>query len=329
MIKNIVKDYGKNWKREYKEIYKLVEKHDRIVVFRHIKPDYDALGSQMGLVTFLKDNFPSKDIHFVGDNHVSFSGRLFPESEKLPESYFEKDFLAFVLDVGDVERIADPRFQKAKDIVKIDHHPCKADITEHAILDTSSAAAGELVANLLLNWKGKRMSKEAAKYLYMAIVGDSGRFMHGSTSKLTFNTASHLLETGIDIREIYLSMYEKKLADLKVTAYILNHFSVSPKGVAYYLLPKNVQEELFITSERGKDNVNLFSNIEGINAWCSITEDDDPKEYCWRISIRSKKKDISGVARKWGGGGHAQASGSKIPDLDHLEEFIKDLDDLF
>jgi nanoRNase/pAp phosphatase (c-di-AMP/oligoRNAs hydrolase) len=127
-----------------------------------------------------------------------------------------------------------------------------------------------------------------------------------------------LIQTGISINEIYLKMYEKKIDDLKVTAYILNHFSVSPHGIAYYLLPADVQTDLKITSEQGKDNVNLFANIAGINAWCSITEDPNPKEWCWRISIRSKKVDISPM--KWGGGGddqmgrrrpHAQASGAK------------------
>jgi phosphoesterase RecJ-like protein len=73
----------------------------------------------------------------------------------------------------------------------------------------------------------------------------------------------------------------------------------------------------------------MFSNIKEINAWCSITEDPSPKDPCWRISIRSKEKDISGVAFKWGGGGHAQASGARIDDLSQLDAFIKDLDDLF
>ena len=72
----------------------------------------------------------------------------------------------------------------------------------------------------------------------------------------------------------------------------------------------------------------MFSNIEEIGIWCSISEDNDPKEPCWRISIRSKKLDISKVANKWGGGGHAQASGAKIKDLSELDAFIKDLDDL-
>ncbi|HBS02822.1 MAG TPA: bifunctional oligoribonuclease/PAP phosphatase NrnA, partial [Firmicutes bacterium] len=141
--------------------------------------------------------------------------------------------------------------------------------------------------------------------------------------------AEELLKTGINLSKIYQSMYEKTIQSLKNQAYVLSHFSLTPHGVCYYLLPIEVQEELKITTEQGKENVNLFSNISGINAWCSITQDVDKKEPCWRISIRSKEKDISGVAAKWGGGGHKQASGAKIKDLSELDAFLKDLDDLF
>lgn len=326
-----ITEYAKPYLKEYRKIYKAIERYDRICVFRHMKPDFDAMGTQMGVYQFIKDNFPEKEVHFVGDNHVSFTPRLFPETESLNNEWFRGgNFLAIVVDVGDHERIADPRYKHAKYKIKIDHHPCKAEIAPRAtVCDKEAAAAGEIVANILLNWKGKTLSKEAARWLYIAIVGDSGRFMFGSTSVHTFAVAEELLRTGFDLRETYLTMYEKTIDSLKSQAYVLSHFQVSPHGVAYYILPKNVQDELKITSEQGKENVNMFSNIAGINAWCSITEDCNPKDYCWRISIRSKKEDISPIAFKWGGGGHAQASGAKIANLDELDAFIKDLDDLF
>ena len=45
-----------------------IKRYDRIAIFRHIMPDYDALGSQMGLATWIKDNFPNKEVHVLGDN---------------------------------------------------------------------------------------------------------------------------------------------------------------------------------------------------------------------------------------------------------------------
>ncbi len=332
MMKKLEKEVlelGKRFKRENQTFEKLVRQYDRIAIFRHIMPDYDALGTQLGLYHFIKDNFPNKEVIVVGDNHVTFTPRLFQEMDKVNDSWFDTPFLAIICDVGAKKRIADPRFEKGEKIVVVDHHPKVEDLATFDITDTTKSAAAELMVSLLLNWKGKYVwSKESATNFYIAMVGDNGRFQYSSTNSHTFKIASHLIGCGISLNEIYGAMYLKNIDDLKVTAYILNNFKVSPKGVAYYVLDEKVQQELQITTERGKENVNLFSNIKGINIWCSITQDTDPKEPCWRISIRSREYVINGVATQFGGGGHAQASGAKINTLDELPEFIAALDAL-
>lgn len=328
-VKKIFRDYLKDDIKEVRRIHSAIKRYNRIAIFRHIMPDYDALGCQFGLATWLKDNFPEKEIVVLGDNHVTFTPRLYPETDSLSESWFREPFLAIVLDVNSPSRIADPRYKKAKFKIIIDHHPAEGE--KHAnvqIIKTEAAAAAENILAILLNFKGNYvLSKKAASYFYSAIVGDSGRFQYSSTSKLTFACATECLDAGIEISKIYQQMYLKKIDDLKVTAYILNHFSVSDHGVAYYVLPTNIQEELNITTERGKENVNLFANIEGINAWCSITE--DKKDNCWRVSLRSKEKPINQVAMMFEGGGHAQASGAKLNSIDDLPKLIAELDKLF
>ena len=323
-----IKDFIEPNKKDINRILSAIKRYDRIAVFRHSMPDFDALGTQIGLATWLKDNFPNKEIHVLGDNHVTFTPRLYPEMDRLSEEWFTKPFLAIIVDTANKSRISDPRWKKAKFKIKIDHHPEVEKYGKIQVVRTDACAAAEIVTAILLSFKGNFvMSKEAASYLYSGLAGDSGRFQYSSTSENSFITASLLVAAGIDLSDVYNRMYQKKIDDLKVTAYILNHFNVSEHGIAYYVLDANIQKELNITTERGKENVNLFSNIEGINAWCSITE--DPKDNCWRVSIRSKAKAINGVAAKWEGGGHAQASGAKINSLDQLPAFIDDLDQLF
>ena len=289
-------------------------------------PDFDALGTQFGLATWIKENFPKKDVKILGDNHVTFTPRgLFPETDKVSDSWFD-NFLAIIVDVGDKKRIADPRFEKAKYTIKLDHHPETDKIFNLAITDTSKAAASELVANMLIEFKDYSLSELAANYLYIALVGDSGRFQYSSTSPHTFAIATELLKTGINITKIYALMYEKSVDDLNVTKFILNNYKLSPQGVAYYVLKESDLEELGLTSERGKENVNLFANIKGIKIWCSITE--DVTEPCYRISLRSRDYVINGVASEFKGGGHAQASGCQIKDLSELDTFINRLDEL-
>lgn len=324
-----IKALGKKFKTEISQIENAIRKYDRIAIFRHIMPDYDALGTQLGLYHFIKDNFPNKEVKIFGDNHVTFTPRLFPEMNRDGDSWFDKPFLAIIVDVSNKSRIADPRFEKAEYIIKIDHHPNVESFANVNVVDTSTAAASELVVAILLNFKHKyEISTASATNFYIGIVGDSGRFQYSSTSALTFGVASVLISKGIVLNEIYSKMYLKQIDDLAVTAYILNNYKISPKGVAYYVLDSKIQKDLKITTERGKENVNLFSNIQGINIWCSITQDEDPKEPCWRISIRSRDYVINGVATEFGGGGHAQASGAKITTLAELPKFIDALDAL-
>ena len=324
-----IKAIGKKFKTQINGIEASIRKYKKIAIFRHIMPDFDALGTQMGLYYFLKENFPEKDIKVLGDNHVTFTPRLFPEMDKISDSWFNEPFLAIIVDVSNKSIIADPRFEKAECIVKVDHHPNVEEFAKYNIVDTSMAAASELLVSILLNFKHKyTLGKDSATNFYIGIVGDSGRIQYSSTSAHTFAIASELISRKISLNEIYAKMYVKQIDDLAVTAYILNNYKISPKGVAYYVLDSKIQKELKITTERGKENVNLFSNITGINIWCSITQDEDPKEPCWRISIRSRDYVINGVATEFGGGGHAQASGAKIATLAELPKFIDALDAL-
>lgn len=322
-----IKFDAKKYKKEYSLFFKLIEKYDRICVFRHIKPDFDALGTQLGLVTWLKDNFPSKEIKMVGDNHVAFTPRgLYPVMDVIKDNWFDTPFLAIIVDVGDQKRIADPRFLKGEFKFKLDHHPKTDDIFDAEITDTTKAAASELVASLLISNKKYKLSKLAAHYFYTGLVGDSGRFQFGSTSPLTFEVSKKLLETGIEIVPTYELMYQKSIADLEVLRFIISNYKISKHGVAYYIMTQKDLTNLGLASEQGKDNVNFFSNYKGINIWCSITE--DITEPCFRISIRSRNYKINDVATEFKGGGHAQAAGAQIKDLSELDKFISALDNI-
>lgn len=103
---DFIKEEFKKNKGFYKEFLRLVKKYKRIVVFRHIMPDFDALGCQFGLETWLKENFKDKEIKTAGDNHVVFSEKIFPNVNKLSDTYLsEEPFLAIICDVGDKKEL--------------------------------------------------------------------------------------------------------------------------------------------------------------------------------------------------------------------------------
>lgn len=330
MKNKLISNRLKPLQKEIRKFYQKIEEFDRIVVYRHNKPDYDALGTQLGLVEFLKDNYPKKEIHYVGDDHVSLTGRCFRKMEVLEDEWFNKPFLAIFVDTSKADRVGLPSefesFKKASYSIKIDHHPNVDPYGDLQIIDTSMSAAGELVADMLI-LSEKKISKKSATELYKAIVGDSGRFLYDSVVTSTFETAKLLLEKGLNLSKIYADMYNQKLSDLEITAYVMKNYRVTPHGVAYYVLDDAALQKFHLPPERGKDNVNVFAHFDGIHAWCSITE--DKKKGEWRVSIRSAKDSIEEVAMRHNGGGHAQASGCKIKSFDEVKDLLKDLDDLF
>lgn len=324
-MEEILTQYSKKFENEYSKVLELIKKYNKICVFRHIIPDFDALGSQLGLYYFLKENFKDKDIKFVGDNHNKFTPSLFEETDVVEDSWFEEPFLAIICDVSKGDRISDQRFSKAKEIVVFDHHPYEKDYECISMVDTELASASELILNFIYFTK-LLFPQKSAYYLYTGIVGDSGRFLYSSTNMHTFSAATLCIEQGIDINKIYTLMYEQDENYLKVMKYILTHYKVSKKGVAYYVLTEKAMKKIGLDHRNAKAYVNTFANIKNIHIWCSIAE--DVSSNCFRISIRSKKITINGVANKYKGGGHAQASGCQISSLKQLKQFISDLDDL-
>lgn len=321
-----IEKYGKSRRLKYRKFFRLIEKYDYIAVFRHVKPDFDAVGSQMGLYTYLRDNYPNKHIVYVGENSEDLMPQCVPEVKYVDDSFFkEHDVLAIAVDTSQKKRISDERYKLCKYLVKIDHHPEVDRYGRLQIVDEELSAAGELVANILLNHKGGIITRECAFYLYMAIAGDSNRFLYDSVTPHTFEVSIELLKKGIVLSDLYRKMYEEDLSSLNVTRYVLDNFKVTPNGVAYYILDKDTLNKLGIKAKQGKNNINVFDHYKGIKIWCSFSE--DVEEKVWRTSIRSAGLPIEKIALKYNGGGHAQASGAKPKNMKEVMELINELDE--
>ena len=90
--------------------------------------------------------------------------------------------------------------------------------------------------------------------------------------------------------------------------------------------PHEHQRKFDIDVDRGKENLSFFSNYEEVKIWVSFTE--DVANNNWRVSIRSREIIINGVAEKYRGGGHNNASGARVLNVEEALELINDLDKL-
>lgn len=311
---------------EFKAIIKKIKEYDRIVCYRHVIPDYDAFGSQMGLVTWIKDNFPGKEVHYVGESNPAWVPSIYPEPEVLTDEWYaEAPFLAITTDTATVKRISANAIEKADYVIKIDHHPNVDPYGTLNVVYPNIIAASEIVALLALSSKYK-LSAEAAKYLYSGIVGDSGRFLFNDTDGATLRISADLLDTGFDMCGLYDNMYAKDLSDMEALKYVLNNTKISEKGTAYYVLTDEDLQKIGLTCPEGKVYVNQYRDVRGVYATVSVTE--DKPAGVWRVSIRSNHKKIDGVATKYRGGGHERAAGATLNSLDELPWLIKDIDDV-
>ncbi len=318
-----IKERCNEFADEYKKVLNLINEFNRIAIFRHQKPDYDAIGSQLGLAYFIMDNFKNKEIIYTGDDHVSLTPKCFPKMMQVDDEWFKKPFLAIIVDTSNSDRIADDRYKLADKIIKIDHHPQVENFGDIQIVDPTMSAAGELLANMLIKFDGYKISRRSAKEIYKAIAGDSNRFLYAEVNAHTFAVAKYLYNIGLELPTIYKEMYSEDLSSLEFTKWVLEHYRITKEGIAYYVLNKEDLDRLHLPAERGKDCLYLFDHFDNVPIWLSITYDESKKNY--RVSLRSNGLDVESVASKYRGGGHLQASGAKLKSLDELPNLLADL----
>lgn len=302
----------------------LVSQYDRIIIFRHIDGDGDALGSQWGLYTYLKDKYADKEIFCVGDVTLGYQD-LFPSPHNLEDSDFHNS-LAIVCDTANKERISDQRYALCDKIIKIDHHIPLDSYGTLNIEDDKRSSCGEIVADLLSEIEDKKpLSKESAQFLYLAIISDTQGFSISSVTSKTFESASYLLESGINPAELSDSLRQIDLNLFQFQASLYEDIKYLDNRIASLLITQKKLKEHNLTTSEVKLFVNLMRNIKGVSMWVLFLEQEDGT---YSASLRSKNIDINQVARKFNGGGHLFASGVKNLTEDTMQELLKELNKL-
>jgi phosphoesterase RecJ-like protein len=304
------------------KILKAIQESQSIVIFRHIKPDGDAIGSQFGLKYLLQENFPDKTIYAYGtiiQAFEPFSGK----SDVITDEII-KDSLAIVLDVANKERV-DGHFSIAKNIIKIDHHEFVEAFSDTEVVDTTAPATAFLIASFAQDYSLK-LSPKSATLLLLGIITDTGKFSYGANNPKLFKMVAYLMEQGADITKIYEQLFSQtEVEQMHLKGYFQTNFSVTDNGVAYLKIKEDVLQKYHVSGDEAAVQVNTIGNLKNVqvHAFFSIVENNNI-----RCEIRSKGINIQPIAVKYGGGGHKQASGALVKSWDIVDNIIKDLDAL-
>ena len=308
----------------FESILECIKKYDTVIIHRHNNPDGDALGSQIGLKLIIKENFPEKSVYAVGDgsNRYGFMMQDCPMDTIADETY--QGALAIVLDTSAKALISDTRYTLAAKTARLDHHIFCEEIAEVEVTDTSFESCCGLVAAFAKEC-GLRLTPAAAKALYTGMVTDSGRFRYDSVTAKTFALASFLMEQEFETGDIFRNLYADDFSFIRLRAQFVLKVQFTDKKVAYIYTTREEAESYGVdtfTISRGM--VNVMSDVRGVDIWVNFTETAD-SVLC---EIRSSRYNINGIAKKYGGGGHAKASGATLKDRAEAMNLLSDLNEL-
>ena len=307
----------------FEQILQAIKSFDRVIIHRHSRPDGDAMGSQIGLRELLRHNYPEKEVLAVGDSTGFFGFMEGAIMDEVADEAYE-NALAIVLDCGAEHLISDTRWKTAAATARMDHHIFTGKLAEYEVIDTSFESCCGLVTAFAKEC-GLRLTPLAAQSLYTGMVTDSGRFRYDCTTSQTFALASFLLEQPIDTNELFRNLYADDFASKQLKAQFILKIRFTPKGVAYIYTTREEFAALGVdtfTVSRGM--VNTMADIRGTDIWVNFTE----TETGVLCELRSSRYNINPIAVKYGGGGHAKASGATVPDRATAMAMLADLDNL-
>lgn len=303
----------------YKAIYNEIKKYKKIYIARHIGPDPDAYGSQIGLRDSIKLTFPDKEVYAIGTtvSRFKFMGKL----DKVNHYDYDESLL-IVVDTPDKRRVDIENFESFKNFIKIDHHPKVDTFGTVEYIKEEASSASELVLKVIENTKLKN-NTQIASSLYAGIVSDTNRFLFNTTHE-TFKIVSDLIKKyKLDVEKIYNGVYGKPLSEVRLMGHIASTMKVDKYGFAHIEVENDILSSLGADNSAPSNMINDFNNINEVIVWAFITRDE--KNDLYRVNIRSRGPVINEIAAKYNGGGHKYASGVRTSSKDVINDLLKDL----
>lgn len=303
------------------KILAAIEAHDIIIIHRHVRPDPDALGSQMGLKTVLEETYPHKDIYAAGQDDDSLAE--FGDMDDISDDTY-KNALVIVNDSANRPRIDDQRYKKGTTLVKVDHHPNEDPYGDFMIVEPSISSTSELWASIILRDDNNlQMNDEAAKCFFLGIVGDTGRFLYDNTTRDTMQIAGELLNYDFPASELMQESNTQTISQARLQAYVLQNMKLSAQGtVNSVYISQDLLQSLDLTANETYQIVQIPGTIEGVITWVTFIEQPDGKVRC---RIRSKGPVINHIAAQHDGGGHEKASGANVYSSEEKDELLAQL----
>ena len=302
-----------------------IKEYNRIILFRHKRPDGDAVGSTMGLAEILRATYPEKEIYVQNTDYAKYLEFLGGEGEIIADELYEGS-LGIIMDTATLERVSNPKYALCHELIKIDHHiPVQSYGVVEWVEELRSSCC-EMVAAFYDYHKDElKLTPTAAKFIYTGMVTDSGRFRFRDVSSETLRLAGVILSAGIDTETLYANLYLKDFDDFKFESFAHRKMKITENGVANLYVTKAMQEQWDISTEQASNSVGYMDSIKGSLIWIAFIDNPDGSI---RVRLRSRFVTVSELAERYHGGGHACAAGATVYSKAEMRKLLKEADAL-
>lgn len=305
---------------DWEPLRDIFENNQRFVLTSHVRPDADALGSELGLAGLLEAQ--GKSVRIINPSAIPDSlafldpaGRIQKLGEGVtPEETADTD-VHVILDTSawiQLGKVANVLKTTAATKVVIDHHVSADDLGALQFKNTDAEATGALIFQMAeaLDWP---IGTDVAVALFAAISTDTGWFRFPTTTGETMRIAGRLIDLGVQPAVTYQLLYEQYSPfRMKLVGRALSRMELDCDGrLAYTVVTRSDFQETGAKPVETEDIVNECLRIRGTEAaFIAIEQQNGNVKY----SLRSRTDlDVAAIAEQFGGGGHKQASGVILP----------------
>jgi phosphoesterase RecJ-like protein len=301
-------------KASFDEIVDAFHHAHRVVLLSHVRPDCDAIGSQLALALSLQEL--GKEVIAWNEDGLPESYRFLERSELIqkPSSETQEFDVAIALDTATQSRLGTSlrAIRSARQWINIDHHAGNPGYGDLVHIDTSVPATGQIIYELLRS-KNLPFGRAAAVAIFAAISTDTGSFRYPRTSARTFQIASELVDMGVDAAAIAIKLYEsypKRRIQLMGEILPRARFDADDRVVSLA-----VTEEMKMRLRIQPDDLDgLIDTVRTIESTIVAVFFEELPDCKVRLSMRSKddRVDVNRICSEFGGGGHVRAAGARV-----------------
>lgn len=297
--------------RKPEEIARLIRPAKTIALCAHVNPDGDTVGSCLALKLGLERL--GKQVSVFCQDKIPGSLSMLPGVESFHQEVSGQFDLLICVDVSVQARMGDCQrlLQQAACTAQIDHHgtnPCYTGVNS---VDADAPATALLIKQQL-DVLGVATDREIAMCLYAAISTDTGNFAFSSTNAEAFAVMSQLMACGLPLDEMNRVLFrQREKPHVRLLARALSTLTFH-KGdcITTMVLTRQDFRDCQALPEHADAIVNYGVDIPGVRLALLARENEDGSI---KMALRAVAPDrVDEIARRFGGGGHAQASGCTV-----------------